>query len=88
MRRPSGSVLDKKMHARSTGVPGHLAYLWARDKQYAGCQNIKVVPHGSEYRDIHVTDVTPEVEFRFESQLKVHKVTTSEKDSRERPLRQ
>ena len=24
---PSGSVLDKKMHARYTGVPGHLAYM-------------------------------------------------------------
>ena len=23
---PSGSVLDKKMHARYTGVPEHLAY--------------------------------------------------------------
>ena len=27
VRRPSGSVLDKKVHARSTGVPGHLAYM-------------------------------------------------------------
>ena len=24
---PDGSVLDKKMHARHTGVPGHLAYM-------------------------------------------------------------
>ena len=25
--RNSGSVLDKKMHARHTGVPRHLAYM-------------------------------------------------------------
>ena len=24
---PNGNVLDKKMHARHTGVPGHLAYM-------------------------------------------------------------
>ena len=27
VRCPSGSVLDKEMHARSTGVPGLLAYM-------------------------------------------------------------